>query len=109
MPIILEEDTEVDTHDRDVHPFVPEPESIPASPLNGGGIRHVNVVEETKVNVKEWHISRLPKTSAKCCWAQRALTKKKCTERIVRGTNLTAAPTYTGFWTNICRNVLERT
>jgi hypothetical protein len=49
-----------------------------------GGTRHVNVVEETKVNVKEWHISRLSKTSAKCCWAQRAVTKKKCIEKIVR-------------------------
>jgi hypothetical protein len=74
-----------------------------------GGIRHVNVVEETKVDVKEWHISRLPKTSAKCCWAQRAVTKKKCTEIIVRGANLTSAPTYTGVWTNIRKNLFERT
>jgi hypothetical protein len=107
MPIILE-DTEDDTIVQNIH-HEPEPESIPASPPNEGGIRHVSAVEETKVDVKEWHISRLPKTSAKCCWAQRAVTKKKCTERIVRGANLTAAPTYTGVWTNIRRNLSERT
>jgi hypothetical protein len=65
MPIILE-DTEDDTDVQKIHPQL-EPDSISASPPNEGGIRHVSVVEETKVNVKEWHISRLPKTSAKCC------------------------------------------
>jgi hypothetical protein len=107
MPIILE-DIEDDTIVQDIHHEL-EPQSIPASPPNEGGIRHVSVVEETKVDVKEWHISRLPKTSAKCCWAQRAVTKKKCTERIVRGANLTVVPTYTGVWTNIRRNLSERT
>jgi predicted xylose isomerase-like sugar epimerase len=65
MPIILE-DTEDDTIVQDIH-HQHEPESIPASPPNEGGIRHISVVEETKVDVKEWHISRLPKTSVKCC------------------------------------------
>jgi hypothetical protein len=53
LPIILE-DTEDDTDVQEVHPLVPElePESIPASPPNDGGIWHVNVVEETKVNVR---------------------------------------------------------
>ena len=41
--------------------------------------------------------------------AQRAVTKKKCIERIVRGANCTAVPTYTGVWTNIRRNTSERT
>ena len=35
------------------------------------------------VNEKTWHIARVPKTSAKACWAQMAVTKKKCTARIV--------------------------
>jgi hypothetical protein len=68
MPIILE-DTEDDIDVREIHPE-PENDNISASPPNEGEIRHVSVVEETKVNVNEWHISRLPKTSAKCCWAQ---------------------------------------
>jgi hypothetical protein len=58
MPIILE-DTKDDTIVQDIH-HKPEPESIPTSPPNEGGIRYVSVVEETKVNVNEWHISRLP-------------------------------------------------
>jgi hypothetical protein len=66
MPIILKE-TEDDTIVHDIH-HEPQPESIPASPPNEGGIRHVSAVEETKVDVKEWHISKLSKTSAKCCW-----------------------------------------
>jgi hypothetical protein len=65
MPIILE-DIEDDADVQEIHPQ-PEPESISTSQPNEGGIRHVSAVEETKVNVKEWHISRLPKTSAKCC------------------------------------------
>jgi hypothetical protein len=51
MPIILE-DTEDDTIVQDIH-HEPEPESIPASPPNEEGIRHVSAVEETKVDVKE--------------------------------------------------------
>ena len=109
MPIILEDDTHGEYEVQEDHQPTPEVVSTLASPQNSGGIRHVNAVEETKVNVKEWHISRLPKTSAKCCWAQRAVTKKKCTERIVRGANSTVAPTYTGVWTNIRRNISERT
>jgi hypothetical protein len=76
MPIIFE-DTEDDTDVQEIHPQ-PEPEIIRASTPNEGDIRHVSAVEETKVDVKEWPISRLTKTSAKCCWAQRAVTKKKC-------------------------------
>ena len=109
MPIIVEDDIEDDPEVREEHPPASEDVNSPTSLAKEGGIRHVNAVQETKVNVKEWHISRLPKTSAKCCWAQRAVTKKKCTERIVRGTNMTAAPTYTGVWTNIRRNIAERT
>ena len=67
MPIILE-DIEDDTIVQDIHHEL-EPESIPASPPNEGKIHHVSVVKETKIDVKEWHISRFPKTSAKCCWA----------------------------------------
>jgi hypothetical protein len=37
----------------------------------------------------------LPKISAKACFAQQAITKKKCKAKIVQGNTATAAPTYT--------------
>ena len=40
---------------------------------------HVTGTHETDCDEREWHISRLLKSSAKCCFAQQALTKKKCT------------------------------
>lgn len=44
---------------------------------------HVTAVEETACNPSEWHIARLQKTSAKACFAQQAMTKKKCIARIM--------------------------
>ena len=44
---------------------------------------HVRGIQETDCDKREWHISRLPKSSAKACFAQQAVTKKKCTARIV--------------------------
>jgi hypothetical protein len=44
--------------------------------------------------------TRLPKTSAKACFAQQAITKKKCEAKIVQGSKPTAAPTYTGIMQN---------
>lgn len=70
MPIIVEDEIEDDTEVQEVQPLAQEAQTTHASPLKEGGICHVYVVEETKVNVKEWHISRLPKTSIKCCSAQ---------------------------------------
>ena len=52
---------------------------------------HVTGTQETDCDEREWHISRLPKSSAKACFAQQAVTKKKCTARIVRN-NITTAP-----------------
>jgi hypothetical protein len=106
MPIILEEE---DSDVQEVAPPAPHADDVVPSPTHEGQIRHDSAVEETRVNVKEWHIARLPKTSAKCCWAQRAVTKKKCTKRIVRGVKSTPAPTYTGLWHNTRRNVKEST
>lgn len=108
MPVIVEDDTKDETEVVEIQPTAAISQDTPSSPINEKGVRHVNVVEETKVNVKEWHISRLLKSSAKCCWAERAVTKKKCTEKIVRGANSTTAPTYTGVWTNVRKNTSER-
>jgi hypothetical protein len=102
MPIIIEEE---DSNVPEVVPPAPHADDIVPSPISVGRISHVTAVEETRVNVKEWHIARLPKTSAKCCWAQRAVTKKKCIERIVRGAKSTPALTYTGLWHSTRRNV----
>jgi hypothetical protein len=57
---------------------------------------HVTGIHDTACKQTEWHIARLPKTSAKACFAQQAITKKKCEARIVQGNKPTAAPTYTG-------------
>jgi hypothetical protein len=56
----------------------------------------VTAINESACQETEWYISRLPKTSAKACFAQQAITKKNCKARIVQGNTATAAPTYTG-------------
>jgi hypothetical protein len=38
---------------------------------------HVTAIHETACKETEWHIARLPKTSAKAYFAQQAITKKK--------------------------------
>ena len=65
---------------------------------------HVTGTQETDCDEREWHISRLPKSSAKACFAQQAVTKKKCTARIVRNNVTTAAPTYIGLMVNYKKN-----
>jgi hypothetical protein len=61
---------------------------------------HVIAILETACKETEWHIARLPKTSAKACFAQQAITKKKCEAKIVQDNKPTAAPTYTGVMQN---------
>jgi hypothetical protein len=56
----------------------------------------VTAVHKIACKETEWHIARLPKTLAKACFAQQAITKKKCEAKIVQGNKSTAAPTYTG-------------
>ena len=73
MPIILEED---DSDVQEVAPPAPHADNVVLSPTLKGRIRHVSAIEETRVNVKEWHIARLPKNYAKCCCAYRVVTKK---------------------------------
>jgi hypothetical protein len=43
----------------------------------------VTAIHETVSQEMEWHIARLPKTLAKACFAQQAITKKKYEARIV--------------------------
>jgi hypothetical protein len=56
---------------------------------------HVIAIHKIVCKETEWHIARLPKTSAKACFAQQAITKKNCKAKIVQGNAATAAPTYT--------------
>ena len=65
---------------------------------------HVTGIQETDCNKREWHMSRLPKSSAKACFAQQAVTKKKCTARIVRNNVPTVAPIYIGLMVNYKKN-----
>jgi hypothetical protein len=55
----------------------------------------VTAIHETAYKEIEWHIARLPKTSAKACFAHQAITKKNCEAKIMQGTTPTVAPTYT--------------
>jgi hypothetical protein len=68
---------------------------------------HVTAIHKTACKETEWHIARLPKTSAKACFAQQAITKKKCEAKIVQGNKPTAAPTYTGLMQNAHKKRLE--
>jgi hypothetical protein len=53
-------------------------------------------IQETICKEIEWHIARLPKTSAKAYFFQQAIKKKKCKTKIVQGNRAMAAPTYIG-------------
>jgi hypothetical protein len=59
-----------------------------------GRLGHVTVIHEIACKETEWHIARLPKTLAKACFAQQAITKKKYKAKIVQGNRATVAPTY---------------
>ena len=83
-------------------------ERIQPLPPVGTDIRRITTVLESTVNEKTWHIARVPKTSAKACWAQMAVTKKKCTARIVLHGKSTPAPTYSGAWRNVRLNREEQ-
>jgi hypothetical protein len=56
---------------------------------------HVTAIHKTAYKETEWHIARLPKTSAKACFSQQAITNKNCKAKIIQGNTATAAPTYT--------------
>ena len=78
------------------------------SPPVGTNICPVTAVQESTVNEKTWYIARIPKTTAKACWAQMVVTKKKCTARIVLNGKNTPAPTYAGLWGNVRLNRAEK-
>ena len=83
-------------------------EQIQFLPPVGTDIRHITVVQESTLNEGTWHIARVPKTSAKACWAQMAVTKKKCTASIVLHGKSTPAPTYSEVWRNVRLNREEQ-
>ena len=60
------------------------------------------------VNERTWHIARVPKTFAKACWTQMAVTKKKCTACIVLHGKSTPASTYSRLWRNVRSNREEQ-
>jgi hypothetical protein len=74
---------------------------------NVGRPGHVTAVHETAYKEMEWHIARLSKTLAKACFAQDAITKKKCEARIVQGNKPTVAPTNTGVMLYVHKKKLE--
>ena len=82
----------------------------PMQPLPpvGSDIHRITAVQESIVNEKTWHIARIPKTSAKACWAQMAITNKKCTTRIVLNGKRIPALTYSELWCNVRLNREEQ-
>lgn len=71
-------------------------------------ISHVTEIQETDCDESEWHIARLPKTSAKACFALQAITKRKCVAKIVQDNRSTAAPTYVGLMEIYKKDKVER-
>ncbi len=67
----------------------------------------ITCVQEIECDETQWHIARLPKTSAKACFALQALTRKKCVAKIVQENKTTAAPTYIGGMDNYRKNRIE--
>jgi hypothetical protein len=67
----------------------------------------MTAIHETTCKETEWHITRLPKTSTKACFAQQAITKKKCEAKIVQGNRPTAIPTYTGVMLHVYKKKEE--
>jgi hypothetical protein len=65
---------------------------------------HVTAIHETACKEMEWHIARLPKTSAKAYFVQQAITKKKYEAKIVQGNKPMAAPTLASCSTLIRRS-----
>ena len=61
---------------------------------------HVTAIHETACKEIEWHITRLPKTSAKACFAQQDIPKKKCEAKIIHGKKPTGSPTYSSVMQN---------
>jgi hypothetical protein len=59
-------------------------------------------------NELEWHIARLSKTSSNACFAQQAITKKKCTSKTVQGNRSTVVLTYTGMMVHYKKYKEER-
>ena len=100
-PVTIQEDMSFRAH-ADVMETMPS-EEHQELPHNSHPM-HVTGIQETDCDEQAWHISRLPKSSAKACFAQQAVTKKKCTARIVRNNVATAAPTYTGLMVNYKKN-----
>jgi hypothetical protein len=68
---------------------------------------HVTAIEKILCNPAQWHIARLPKTSAKACFALQAITRKKCVAWIVQDGKSTAAPTYSGLMDNFWNKRLD--
>jgi hypothetical protein len=64
---------------------------------------HVTAIYKTAYTETELHIARLPKTSAKACFIQQAITKKNCKAKIVQGNTATAAPHTLGLWSTTRR------
>jgi hypothetical protein len=71
---------------------------VPPPPPTNMDFRRVTTIQESKVDEKLWHIARVPYKSSNACSTMHAITKKKCTAKIVSNSKSTHAPTYFGVW-----------
>ena len=76
--------------------------------LKGNNVCRITAIQESRVNERTWHIAHVPKTSAKTCWAQITVTKKKCIVCIVLHGKSTPASTYSRLWRNVRFNCEEQ-
>jgi hypothetical protein len=58
----------------------------------------VTALQESEVDEKLWHIAHVPYNFSNACWAMHAVTKKKCTVKIISNSKSILAPAYLGVW-----------
>jgi hypothetical protein len=59
---------------QDGQTIAPEAPIELATPIDISRVPHVTAIQETRCDESQWHIARLPKTSAKAYFAQQAIT-----------------------------------
>lgn len=71
---------------------------VPPPPIPNHDFCLVNYVQQSKVDEKVRHIAGISYNSSKACWAMHAVTKKKCTAKIVSNRKSTPPAAYLGVW-----------
>lgn len=78
------------------------------APFVHSAISHINIIQPTTCKESQWYIAWLPRNFAKACFAQQAITKKKCIAKIVQNGKSTPTSTYTSLMDKYKKNKTER-